>query len=159
MEVEQQNLVAIISGGAYQQFGRDHDLLLDGSHSYDPDDDENTNDFNYDWSCAKLSSLSSSSSSSYLEGSFCNMSEISNITLNTSSLLIQAGRLPISEYEFRLRISMKEHGTINNGTTMARNDTATVRVGIVSGAPPIISIDTVIAAKYNSEDTFLRLVC
>jgi hypothetical protein len=101
--VEQQDVVAVIDGGSFQQYGRDTSFILDGSSSYDPD--ATGGSFYYTWS------------------------------------------LPIGEYTFSLMVEKQ-----------GRNDTATVDVDIIAGAPPVIDISSLSKAKYNTDEDFVGLV-
>jgi hypothetical protein len=130
VEVEQQAVVAQITGGSYQQFGRDLSFELDGSGSYDPD--ASSVSFYYSWTC-QASSLTA------------NCTKLAMVD-NSSSLAVPALTLPVGDYVFTLFVSKNE-----------RNDTAQVDVEIVSGAPPVISITALTQDKYNSGDEFLSL--
>jgi hypothetical protein len=129
--VTQQDLVAQIAGGSFQQFGRDTAFELDGSGSNDPD--EMGGNFYYTWSCVATSTSADCSAL--------------NITANTSTLAVPDLTLPIGEYTFSLLVQKN-----------SRNDTATVDVEILAGAPPVISIDSLSKAKYNTDASFLGLV-
>jgi hypothetical protein len=129
--VSQQDLVAQIGGGTYQQFGRDTSFELDGSSSYDPDSMGGS--FTYTWSCSAISTSASCSGLS--------------IDHNVSTLSVPDLTLPIGEYQFQLMV-LKD----------TRNATASVDVDIVAGSPPVIKITKLTKAKYNTGANFLSLV-
>ena len=52
--ITEQAVVAGIAGGSTQVAGSDLDLVMDGSDSYDPDDDASTS-FAYTWACYNAS--------------------------------------------------------------------------------------------------------
>jgi len=131
VEVAQQSLIAIISGGTYMQYGVDTSFELDGSSSYDPDDTSEL--FSYFWVCAASSSAAS-----------CD-----GLTTATDSSILSVPTLslPVGDYLFTLIVSKG-----------SRNDTAEVDIEIVAGAPPVISITALTQDKYNTDEEFLSLV-
>jgi hypothetical protein len=129
--VEQQDVVAVIDGGSFQQYGRDTSFILDGSSSYDPD--ATGGSFYYTWSCLEVSATSDCS--------------VLDITANSSTLAVSDLSLPIGEYTFSLMVEKQ-----------GRNDTATVDVDIIAGAPPVIDISSLSKAKYNTDEDFVGLV-
>jgi len=132
VQVSQQDVVAQISGGSYQQFGRDTSFDLDASDSYDPDDSAGS--FSYFWSCNATSSTA----------------DCSGLTIPTdnSTLPVPDLTLTIGKYTFTLLV-----------VKGSRNDTAEVDIEIVAGAPPVISITALTQDKYNtdSDGGFLSL--
>jgi hypothetical protein len=130
VEVSQQPVVALIAGGSYQQFGRDSSFDLDGSGSYDPDDSAGS--FSYTWSCEATSSSA----------------DCSGLTLpsDASTLSVADLILTVGEYTFELLV-----------VKGSRNDTASVDVEIVSGAPPVISITALTEDKYNTDELFVSV--
>lgn len=130
VEVSQQDIVAVIAGGSYAQFGKDSSFVLDGTGSYDPDLESGV--FSYLWICDAVSS-----------GADC--SGLVDAT-NSSTLNIAANDLSIGEYSFTLYL---EKGV--------RNDTSTITVEIIAGAPPVIEFDALTTAKFNAVN-LLKLV-
>ena len=122
--VESQPVEARISGGAYRQIGRDLDFDLDGSSSYDPDDDPVQ--FSFFWSCKVASSDADCSGLI----SFANFSR--------PTLKVPSATLPVGYYLFSLFAAKGP-----------RNDTALATVEITAGAPPVINVASLTSAKYN----------
>ena len=127
--ITEQNVVAGISGGTTQAAGIDTDLVIDGSDTYDPDDDTSTS-FEYSWSCYNASDAMEACVSA-TSGSVLTFERAKNFT-------IAAGELPLGTYTFEL-FAAKGH----------RNDTATATVIIVEGAPPKVGIAALSKFKYN----------
>eukprot|EP00615_Pteridomonas_danica_P011705 CAMPEP_0114339650 /NCGR_PEP_ID=MMETSP0101-20121206/7864_1 /TAXON_ID=38822 ORGANISM="Pteridomonas danica, Strain PT" /NCGR_SAMPLE_ID=MMETSP0101 /ASSEMBLY_ACC=CAM_ASM_000211 /LENGTH=1211 /DNA_ID=CAMNT_0001472675 /DNA_START=790 /DNA_END=4425 /DNA_ORIENTATION=+ len=128
--VEQQDVVALITGGSYQQYGRDSSFTLDASNSYDPD--ESAGSFTYSWYCEADATTDASCADLTL------MNRVNqSVPLNT---------LPVGDYVFTLMV-----------VKGSRNDTAQVDIEIVAGAPPVISIAALTSAKYNTDEGFLSV--
>jgi hypothetical protein len=132
VEVLQQRLVAIITGGAYQQYGIDTGFSLYGDESTDPD--ASAVAFTYYWACAADTS-----------GASCSGLTISSSS--SSTLAVAAGDLTVGEYTFTLSVFKG-----------ARNDTTTCIVEIVNGAPPVITITAPTNAKYNTDENYLSII-
>lgn len=122
--VGQQDLVAAISGSSFRQIGRDDAFTVDGSVSYDPD--EESASMVYTWTCAATSASA----------------ECTGFALTgTSTLSASAESLPIGTYTFTLTVSKPSRVSAP----------ATVSIEIVPGAPPGISL-TALPGKYNVDD-------
>jgi len=132
VEVLQQSLVAIITGGAFQQYGIDTSFVLYGDESTDPD--ASAVSFTYYWACAADTSTASCSGLSISSSS-------------SSSLSVAAAALTVGEYTFTLSVFKG-----------VRNDTTTCIVEIVNGAPPVITITAPTNAKYNTDEEYLSIV-
>ena len=127
VQVGQQDLVAVVAGGASRQAGRDAAFIMDGSGSYDPDEDSEA--FSHAWACADSSAND------------C------GITLaSASTATVAAEALAIGTYTFTL--------TVTKGS---RNNSASVSVEVTAGAPPAVSIAALANDKYNADDGFSAL--
>lgn len=136
VNVKLQDIIAIISGGTFQQYGSLQAFTLGSSSSYDPDNSAGT--LSYYWSCAEDTTTTADCSGLVVP------------TRTTPTLSVGAGKLTAGEYTFTL---LAKKGS--------RNDTATVTVEITTGTPPIISITAPTPnkypAKYNADDLYLSL--
>jgi len=128
VHVRQQELVAIIAGGAFRQAGRDLGFTLEDA-STDPD--ETDEDFTYTWSCEALT-----------DGTDCSAFDLGT----ESSVTVEENAYEVGTYEFTMTISKGK-----------RSATSSVVVEVVSGAPPVIAIGALSASKYNKDDGFLQI--
>ena len=127
--VSQQSVIARIAGGGLRQVGRSSTLALDGSGSEDPD--ESSEPFEYSWECSAMSASAS----------------CADLPLFATAIVsVAPDTLAIGMYQFTL--------TVTKG---ARSDSAAAAIDIVSGSPPIVTIDALTSAKYNADTDFLSV--
>jgi hypothetical protein len=133
VQVAQQDLVAVIGGGAYRQAGRDNAFTLDGSGSYDPDQDSGTA-MTYSWECGRGNGTGA-----------CGLDV--GVDLSSSTLTVGVEGLAVGTYTFALVV----------GKGARSSSSVSVQVEVVAGAPPVVAIAALAQKKYNTDANFLSV--
>lgn len=141
LQVEQSDLVAVISGGSARRIGQFEEVNLIGSSSYDPDGELSAEDLDFEWYCyirgdeqdeLEYADLLASRSSVAISGCQGQGYALPYSTSDVEDVSLTPSALPVT-YTFILRVGLPMRGYFNTSQD----------VTLVDGSPPLVGINCI----------------